>query len=110
MTVMTMPRVDAVEEIRRFNLSITTAMGAAGISRQKLADGIGMSRPSLSQRLLGNQDWQLSEMVSVGNILGVHYKAMLDDERPWLNDIDPHEVRERLDEIAGQSMIGSTPP
>lgn len=109
--------ISAVEETRRFNLSITTALGAADISRQKLADGIGMSRPSLSQRLLGNQDWQLSEMVKVGNIFGVHYKRMLGnedpharDERLWLNDINPDDVRDRLDKLAGQSLIATTPP
>ena len=47
-----------------------------GNTRAKLADAIGITRPTLNARLDGSAQWRFCEVVALADVLGVSLNAL----------------------------------
>ena len=68
-------------------LSIALYLQAGTITKQKLADAIGLSRATVSRKVSGHVGWSLEEVMAVGEYLGLSTSDLLPhrtDDGSWL--------------------------
>lgn len=68
-------------------LSIALYLQAGTITKQKLADAIGLSRATVSRKVSGHVGWSLEELMAVGEYLGLSTSDLLPhrtDDGSWL--------------------------
>ena len=68
-------------------LAISLYLQAGTITKQKLADAIGLSRATVSRKISGHVGWSLEEVMAVGEFLGLSTSDLLPhrtDDGSWL--------------------------
>ncbi|RFU83584.1 XRE family transcriptional regulator [Streptomyces triticagri] len=92
----------------RFALSVKMAAKAGKCSQAEMGAYMGISRDAMAQKLGGRVRFNLDEAYALAELFGVEPGRMVDGAGEWLDEIDPDGVRKRLEETAGQGLIGVT--
>lgn len=62
------------------NGNLRAEMARRGIRQTDLAEVLGMSQASLSNRLAGKAEWKLSELQVIAQHMGIPLTRLLEDE------------------------------
>ncbi|WP_329438817.1 hypothetical protein OG906_00370 [Streptomyces sp. NBC_01426] len=95
------PKQQAQEAVTELELRLIEAVEharlRAEITYEQLGRHLGLSKSQVSKRQDGLIKYSVREMHHIGVLFGVDPLVMAAGLGTWLNDIDPHKVRAKLE-------------